>query len=171
MREREHAVTHTLCGQLIYLSGRFEIALALRLCTRRRTNERTDGWTDGHEPFQKWSWLRRLRYDRIRTYVRSAHIVRRPYVEKNAITPCRIWRQCTGACHRASTPQPPLASSLPPCLRPFVPRSNVRAECQLFLRLSVDTSLAFAISGHAELVLSVSRRPLRRSSFSSSHPR
>lgn len=71
------------------------------------------------------------------TYVRSAHIVRRPYVEKNAITPRRIWWQCTGACHRASTSLPP-ASSLPPCPRPFVPRSDVRAECQLFLRLSAD---------------------------------
>lgn len=96
------------------------------------------------------------------TYVRSAHIVRRPYVEKNAITPRRIWRQCTGACHRASTSLPP-ASSLPPCPRPFVPRSDVRAECQLFLRLSAGLT-------RDTLVPSDSRRPLR-SSFFSSHLR
>lgn len=35
--------------------------------------------------------------------IRSGTHPRRNRVEKNAITSSRIWRQCTGACHRAST--------------------------------------------------------------------
>lgn len=111
---------HTLRGQLIYLSGRSKVALV-----HSRTNERTDGRTDGRESFQKWSWFGRLRYDRIRVR-ECTYRTAGPYAEKNAITPRRIWRQCTGACHRESTPLSSTASSLPPfpsSLRPSIGRA------------------------------------------------
>jgi len=125
-----------------------------------RTNKRMDGRTYGGMDertdancsrngvgFASWDTI---------VYVRSAHIVRRPYVEKNAITPRRIWRQCTGACHPA-----PLPSSLLPCPRPFVPRSDVRAECQLFLRLFAGLTRGSRYQG--TLVPSDSHRPPRSS--------
>lgn len=94
------------------------------------------------------------------TYVRSAHIVRRPYVEKNAITPRRIWWQCTGACLRASTSLLP-ASSLPPC--PSSLRPSIERACRMPIvspPLCRSHSRALAISGHA-CSSSDSRHPRR----------
>lgn len=72
-------------------------------------------------------------------------------VEKNAITLRRIWRQCTGACHRASTPLRPASSSLPPFLVPSsLDRTCVQnANCfsaSMSHALACDCSLAFFLS-------------------------
>lgn len=66
---------------------------------------------------------------RERTY-RAAGV---PYAGKNAITPRRIWRQCTGACHRASihlSALPPRDRYHPCPLPSFVPSSLDRTCVQ-----------------------------------------
>lgn len=118
--KRANERARSLRGQLIYPRGGLKSRAAYSRGGRTRV-------------FQKWSWFRRSRYDRVRT---GARIVDdRGEKRHNSASYMAAMHRCMPPCIHSPTSRVVIVATLP---RPFVPRSDVRAECQLFLRLYVS---------------------------------